>query len=234
MTDSAKDAVAEEFREFVYIVSHDFGAPVRGMVEFSKLLNEEYGAALNDEAREYLTLIVDNGRKMQAMMAALLDYSRLNNPVASAELNFDEIVRECQTVLQPKIDSTKATLQAQALPQNLTMGAEPVRRLFLILLDNALKFHPPGNVPEIAISAKRENGEWIVSVRDNGIGIDPAHYDKLFKPFRRLHLDSEYSGIGMGLAQARKIVAQWKGRLWIDSATGKGTTFHFSLPATGS
>jgi light-regulated signal transduction histidine kinase (bacteriophytochrome) len=227
---SKADTAAQELKDFVYIVSHDFSAPLRGIVEFSKLLKTEQREALNDEGKEYLSLIIESGEKLQNMLAGLLEYSRLNTaskPLSMVDCN--DILNNCRSTLQDKITTTGAQIDIAQLP---TVAAEPEKltRLFLALLDNALKFHAAGVAPYISVSAEKQDKSWLFTVRDNGIGIDQEFHKRIFQPFQRLHADKEYPGIGMGLTLVKKIVGQQGGEIWINPAAGQGSAFMFTLP----
>ena len=222
--------IAQEFKQFAYIVSHDLSTPVRGMVEFSKLLKAEAQEALSADAKEYLTLIVESGEKLQGMMVGLLDYSRLNTmskPVA--KVNCNSVLSDCQVVLKDKIKASKAKLDIATLP-TVTADAEQLMQLFLMLLDNALKFQPEGNPPQISVSAEKKDAEWVFTIRDSGIGVEEQFYTRIFQPFQRLHTESEYPGTGMGLALAKKIVDRHGGQIWVHSTHDQGTAFCFTLP----
>jgi light-regulated signal transduction histidine kinase (bacteriophytochrome) len=222
--------IALEFKQFAYIVSHDLSTSLRGMVEFSKLLKAEAHEALNADSREYLTLIVESGEKLQTMIIGLLDYSRLNTMSQSmAEVNCNRILSDCQLALEDKIKASKAKLDIATLP-TVMADVDQLMQLFFMLLDNALKFQPEGNSPQISVSAEKKDAEWVFTVRDNGIGIEEHFYTRVFQPFQRLHTESEYSGTGMGLALAKKIVDRHGGQIWINSTHDQGTTFHFTLP----
>ena len=229
LTDAEK--IAQEFKQFAYTVSHDLSTPLRGIVEFSKLLKTEAQESLNGEAKEYLALIVESGEKMQAMMAGLLDYSRLNTMRKPAtRVNCNSILSDCQVVLRDKIQASKCTLDIAALP-TITADAEQLMQLFLLLLDNALKFHATDIAPYIAVSAEHIEDEWQFLVNDNGIGIETQFHTRIFKPFQRLHGEDEYQGVGMGLTLAQKIVERHGGRIWVESNPQQGVSFIFTMPA---
>ncbi|MGE3713287.1 MAG: ATP-binding protein [Alphaproteobacteria bacterium] len=222
--------IAEEFKDYAYIVSHDLGAPVRAMVEFSKLLHSEHGNQLDDEAKEFLSIIVENGTKLQNMMAALLDYSRLNTAVKSyTQVDCNHLIEVCRNTMAQTITATDAVITTEGLPV-VTADAEQFVKVFETLLDNAMKFQPAGNAPQIKVAARQEGEHWHFTVSDNGIGIEERFFDRIFKLFRRLHGDEEYTGQGMGLTLAHKILGSHGGRIWCESEPGKGSVFHFTMP----
>jgi chemotaxis family two-component system sensor kinase Cph1 len=167
---------------------------------------------------------------MQAMFSGLLEYSRINTlakPFSHVDCN--TVLDHCRLVFQDKIKASKATLTIEPLPV-IDMDAEQCMQLFLALLDNALKFHAANNPPDIKVFAEKRENRWLFTVQDNGIGIDPKFYQKIFLLFQRLHTDEEYPGAGIGLAFAKKIVERHGGKIWVDSTPGAGASFRFSIP----
>jgi light-regulated signal transduction histidine kinase (bacteriophytochrome) len=224
--------VAEEFKQYAYSVSHDVSAPVRAMVEFSKLLSTEESAGLSTDGKEYLSFIVENGQKLQAMMDGLLEYSRLNTQAsAPTKVDMNQLVRVTISELDGVIKRTGAVIEIGELP-TLYADAEQLKRLFHALIDNALKFQRLGNVPIVNISAKQTSNGFEFAVADNGIGISSVHQQSIFQPFKRLHTDEEYPGVGMGLTLARKIAQRHGGTLTCSANTPNGVILTLTLPAT--
>ncbi len=230
MTDTT-ESIAKEFREYAYSVSHDLGAPVRAMVEFSKILNSDYATALDDEAKLYLSMVVESGQKLQKMMEGLLVYSRLDTePFVAMPVECAPLLQQCLADLQPQITQTQAVIEIGSLP--VVQGhSERLQRLFHSLLQNALTFVAAGVVPHVSISAQAQGEHWLFSIADNGIGIAAHHYERVVKLFQRLHTDEEYPGIGMGLCLARKIIQQHGGMLAFQPNEGQGMICQFTLPA---
>lgn len=223
-------AIAAEFRDYAYSVSHDLSAPVRAMVEFSKLLTTEHSASLNDEGREYLSIIISSGQKMQQMMEGLLQFSRLNTMAKPfALVPVDKILQDCQIILKEQLSTKKAVLEIEKMPM-IYADAEQLMQLFLLLLDNAIKFQSADNKPHIKITAVESEAVWQFSIEDNGIGIDIRFQEKIFKLFQRLHAEEEYPGVGAGLTLAQKIIHRHGGTIWFESVTKKGTKFNFTIP----
>lgn len=222
--------VAEEFRQYAYSVSHDLGSPVRAMVEFSKLLAQEHTAALNDEGKEYLGLIIENGQRLQEMMEGLLQYSRLNADAPFVKTDMNKVVEGCLGEMKSRIAATGAKIEIAELPSIETDPAQ-CRQLFRILIDNAIKFQPKQGMAHIRIAAVKKGNVWEFSVADNGIGIMPQHQEKIFHLFQRLHTDRDYPGVGMGLTLAQKIVQRHGGTIWYERTADKGTVFKFTLSA---
>lgn len=224
------ESAANEFREYAYGVSHDLSAPVRAMVEFSRLLTTEHAASLNDEGREYLSLIIESGAKLQAMMDGLLQYSRLNTEARPfRDVSAGEALQRCRSAMSERIAASGAELQVAELPV-VQADSEQLTQLFSALIDNAISFQPPGRKPVIQISAEQVDGYWRFAVADNGIGIAPRFHEKIFKLFQRLHADEEYPGVGIGLFLAQKIVHRHGGAIWCEPVAGQGTCFYFTLP----
>jgi light-regulated signal transduction histidine kinase (bacteriophytochrome) len=200
------------------------------MVEFSKLLANEHRHELSRDAKEYLAIIVDSGHRLQQMMSGLLHYSRLNTMARPfVDVSAEVIVKNCLTVMESAIAESQAVIEVGALPV-LHADMEQLMQLFCILLDNALKFQPAGNRPNIQISAQEKNGFWQFAVADNGIGIAPDYQGKIFGLFQRLHTEDEYPGVGIGLKLAQKIVQRRGGAIWCESSAGQGATFYFTIP----
>lgn len=224
------EEIAAEFKDYAYSVSHDLSAPVRAMVEFSNMLAQEHSVGLRPETKEYLEIIVDNGRKLQSMMDGLLAFSRLNtmaHPLLRVDCN--AVLTASIEMLQAKIHATGAEIEVGQLPA--VVGDEPqLVQLFAALLDNALTFRPPGRMPVITVSAEQADGMWKLIVADNGIGIAERYHQRIFRFFQRLHTDEEYPGVGMGLSLARKIVQRHGGTIGCDSQYQNGAAFYVLLP----
>lgn len=222
--------ILSEFQDYAYRVSHDLGAPVRVMVEFSKLLEQDYADKLDAEAKEYLSIIVESGRKMQAMMEGLLQYSRLNTMREDfTPVDLGLVVQHLQLVMEEPIKKSGAKLIIQDLP-TVSADREQMIILFKALIENAIEFQPVGHIPLITISAEKKDKFWQFAISDNGIGIKQQFQDKIFRLFGRLHPDNEYSGVGIGLTLAQKIVQRHGGKIWFESMMGQGCVFYFTLP----
>jgi len=228
--------LAQEFRDYAYIVSHDLGAPARLMVEFARLLGERQSAFADDEDRALLTEIINNGERLKAMMQGLLSFSRLNT-LAAARVPVDtqKIADHCRLLMQDKLSQAGGRLEIGTLPR-LMGDADQILQLFNFLIGNAVKFRRDGVAPLVSVSAERSGGDWTFCVSDNGIGVEPEYREKVFKPFQKLHGEGVYPGAGMGLALARKIVALHDGRIWIaeppqNAGMAAGAVVKFTLPA---
>ena len=222
--------LSESFQRFAYAVSHDMNAPVRAMAGFSGLLLKKYGDTLDDKGRQYLSFIVDGGEKLQAMIAGLLQYSRLNTgSFTSVAIETNKLLEECLGTLRDALHESGATVVVDPLP-NIVGDADQIRQLFQYLLENALRFHKPDVPPQIKILAGTPRDNWTFCVADQGIGIDAKFHEEIFLIFRKLHGDGEYPGIGMGLTLAKKIVERHHGRIWVESSPGEGARFFVWLP----
>lgn len=220
----------EELARFAYIASHDLQEPLRMIANFTTLLKEEYGDRLQGDGRQYMTFIVDSANRMQELVADLLDYSR----VGAEDMRFETfpgrvMVDSALSNLKVIIDSIQAVITIDELP---IVRANPTQftQLFQNLIGNALKYSDPNRTSEIHIGATQQNGCWIFSVCDNGIGIKKEYFDQIFVVFSRLHHNRDYKGTGIGLAICKKIVENHKGRIWLESEPGKGSCFYFTIP----
>lgn len=230
-TDSKQMTVAEEYREYTHIVSHDLSAPVRAMVEFSKILLDEHYAKLDEEAQEYLHIICDSGVKLQAMMRGLLDFSRIENSHHKTQLvDLNLLVSDvvAQIVALPEFAHMKPDVQVSDLPKILA-SAELLEQLFRHVIDNALRYHRADIVPVIRIDVHDDAAQWRFVVTDNGKGIAADMQERIFQVLGRLHTDEEYPGIGMGLAIAKKIARTYGGTIWCESKPLHGASFTITL-----
>ncbi len=222
--------LTKEMNQFTYIVSHDLQAPLRMVTGFLELLEKKHGAKLDESAKQYIDYAVKGANKMKSLIFDLLEYSRVSSVVKEpAEVDLNEILLEVKEKLMPVIEDSGAIITNDNLP--LVMAdRKKMLQLFEHLLGNALKFCSK-TVPEISITAKEENGFWVIAVNDNGIGIDPAFAEKIFVVFRRLHNDdAKFAGTGIGLAICKKIAELHGGTIWVESAVDKGSSFFFTLP----
>jgi PAS domain S-box-containing protein len=220
-----------ELERFAYVASHDLQEPLRMVTSFTQLLAKRYGDKLGPDAFEFIGFAVDGAKRMQALIDDLLAYSRAGRQgVKLSRVETDRALDDALTNLKPAIESAQAVITRDPLP-TVTADAIQFVQLFQNLVSNAVKFHAAAP-PHVHISARRENGEWVFAVQDNGIGIDPAHKGKLFVMFQRLHPRHQYPGTGIGLALCKMIVERLGGRIWVDSAPGLGATFCFTVPAS--
>ena len=221
----------EELDRFTYVASHDLQEPLRKLISFSQLLEQDAGDALNDLAKKDLGFIVDAARRMQDLVQDLLVLSRAGRTQMRRQaVSLDECVDRALDTLQMRIEESGAVIERDPLPE--VVGDETLlTQLWLNLLGNALKFVDT-ETPLVQITAHQEPQRWVLGVRDNGIGIDPQYIDQIFHPFRRLHGSGDYQGTGIGLAICRKAIERHEGEIWVESILGEGAHFKFTLPTT--
>jgi len=199
---------------------------------FTGLLKRRYGGKLDADADEYIEFAVAGANRMQALINDLLSYSGLNREqIAGKPVDTQVVLDQALANLQMAIEERSAMVSSGQLP-TVWANQGMLVRLFQNLIGNALKFCKAER-PIVRVQAERRGGEWAFSVADNGIGIEPQYRDRIFLLFQRLHKQSEYPGTGIGLAVCKRIVERNGGRIWLESEVGKGTTFFFTLPATG-
>jgi signal transduction histidine kinase len=232
---SRLDASNRELQDFAYVASHDLREPLRKISSFGELLSQSLKDRLTTDERENLGFMVDGASRMQAMIDDLLTYSRVTTQAAPRKMvDLNHVLDELRTLeLASRIEETGATLLVpQPLPQ-VYGDVFQLRQLLQNLIANALKFHRPDVPPEVAIvEGEAEEGMVCIGVRDNGIGIPAEHLEQIFTMFKRLHSRTLYEGTGIGLAVCKKIVERHGGRIWVESASGEGSTFWFTLPSS--
>ncbi len=218
-----------ELDQFAYIASHDLREPLRTVSNFVEVLGEDYGGVLDDQGREYLSMIHRATDRMKALIETLLQYGRIGRTEALSSTDLSEVVQEALENLELRIEESGARIECGPLP---VIQAYPVamRQLFQNLLANALKFHRPGEVPRIEIRSQEIAGAVRVSVQDYGIGMDPEDQKKIFDLFSRLNSRDSYEGQGIGLAFCQKIVQLHQGTLTVTSHPGAGSTFTLTIP----
>ncbi|MFQ5862655.1 MAG: ATP-binding protein [Candidatus Brocadiales bacterium] len=218
-----------ELQQFAYVASHDLQEPLRMVASYTQLLARRYKGKLGADADEFIAFAVDGAIRMQRLINDLLEYSRVGmrgepfKPTDCTTL-FDQAV----TNLQVAIEGNGAVVTHDALP---TVMADAVQlgQVFQNLIENAIKFRGKEQL-YIHVSAEQKGNEWVFSVRDNGIGIEPQYFYQIFIMFRRAHDKTDYPGTGIGLTVCRKIVERHGGRIWVESEPGKGSTFYFTIP----
>ncbi|MBY0486554.1 MAG: PAS domain S-box protein [Flavobacteriaceae bacterium] len=207
----------EELEQFTYIASHDLQEPLRSLISFTSLLKEEYSGKIDDTFDIYNNFITSASKRMETLVKGLLDYSRLGKEKLLVTLNCNEILDNVITDLNVTIIASRAEITIDEM-------------LFQNLISNAIKFAKKDQPPKIHISAVQEGNAWLFSVKDNGIGIDEKHKDKIFIIFKRLHNRADYEGTGIGLSHCKKIVNLHGGKIWVESQLNEGSTFKFLLP----
>ncbi|MGE5545544.1 MAG: sensor histidine kinase [Solirubrobacterales bacterium] len=217
-----------ELERFAYIASHDLQEPLRTITLYAQLLERQFGGRLGGAADQYLEFMVGAARRMHTLINDLLAYSRITGKGTPFSLvQAGEACAAALASLQDSVREADAVIQVDPLPEVIADAVQLVQ-VFQNLVGNALKFRRPGIRPQIRISAGREDGAWVFSVADNGIGLEQSDQD-VFEIFRRLHTSQAYPGTGIGLAICKRIVQHHNGRIWVTSTPGEGATFHFTL-----
>jgi len=216
----------KELEQFAYVSSHDLQEPLRTITSFVQLLEKQYKSRLDGKADTYINFVTDAARRMQTLINDLLNFSRVGSrgkpfaPVRIGEM-VDHIIA------LRKIQNPDATITRDTLP-DIIADEMQMMQTFQNIIGNAIKFHG-AEPPRIHVSATEDEKEWTFRVRDNGIGIDPKYFEKIFVVFQRLHTQSEYAGTGIGLALVKKVVERHGGGVWVESEAGKGSTFRFTI-----
>lgn len=222
-----------ELEQFAYVASHDLQEPLRKIASFCQLLEKRYGDQLDDRAKQYIDFAVDGAKRMQILINDLLTFSRVGRvgedlvPVA-----LDDVLDRALGNLSVVLEETGAHVVREGPLPTVTGDLTTLTMLWQNLIGNAVKFRHPDRPPEIAVrcAAEPEDGQWRLTVRDNGIGIEPEFREKVFVIFQRLHGRDEYEGTGIGLAVCRKIVEHHGGSITLDGTAGAGTRVSFTLP----
>ena len=217
-----------ELEQFAYIASHDLQEPLRTTSSFVALLQKQYQGRFDEKADKYFTFISDASERMKVLIKNLLDYSRIGNKKELEEIDCNKTLNEVLADLGTSISEANANIQYTPLPVINGYPTE-MKQLFQNLITNGMKFRKKGTTPEIKISAQRIKDSWQFAFQDNGIGIDPKHNEKIFVIFQRLHTRNDYEGSGIGLSHCKKIVELHKGKIWVDSKVGQGSTFYFTI-----
>ncbi|GLY23617.1 sensor histidine kinase [Micromonospora sp. NBRC 101691] len=220
-----------DLEQFAYVASHDLQEPLRKVASFCQLLQRRYAGQLDERADQYIGFAVDGAQRMQRLINDLLAFSRIGRLTTGfTEVDLDRVMAEVAGQTEVARQQAGAELTWSELPT--IRGEEPLlTNLLANLVSNSVKFRRPDVPPRVHVSARLVDGEWEVTCRDNGIGIEPEFADKIFVIFQRLHSKDAYPGTGIGLAIVKKIVEYHGGRVWVDTDTEEGTAIRFTLPA---
>jgi PAS domain S-box-containing protein len=231
----------KELEEFAYIASHDLQEPLRGVSGFAQRLSEKYKGKLDQKADEYISFIVSGATRMSDLIRALLTYSRVGSRQRPLEpVDCNSVLKKALENLKVGVEESGAVIESGPLP---TVPIDEVQliQLFQNMIGNSIKYRS-GEQPRISIMAEQiekssvpiphpvTGRDWLFMIKDNGIGIDPKYSERIFQIFQRLHGRDKYPGTGIGLALCKKIVEHHGGRLWVESETGSGSTFYFTIP----
>lgn len=216
--------------QFAHVASHDLQEPLRTISTYAELLTRKYGDKLDASARQFLATIVNTTARMSTLVRDLLAYARLTTEEdRPSSIALDEDLEAALTHLEQAIVESGASVTHDPMP-TLKVDRGQMVRLFQNMVGNAIKYRKSDRPPQVHISAEQKGAEWVISIRDNGIGFDPTYESVIFQPFKRLHTAEEYPGTGVGLAICRRIVQDQGGRIWAESQPDEGTTFFFTLP----
>jgi PAS domain S-box-containing protein len=219
-----------ELERFAYVASHDLQEPLRMVTSFLQLLEKKYKAQLDETAGQYIHFAVDGAKRMKVLIMDLLQYSRVGTSKdVAGPVDMNDVAAEVIGTFSESVKKLEAVIHTTSLPVLTPARRTQMVQLLQNLVGNALKYHGDKK-PEISIAAVESNGNWVFSVKDNGIGFDKKFAEKVFVIFQRLHNNSEYAGTGIGLSICKKIVELNGGRIWVESIPGTGSTFYFSFP----
>lgn len=220
--------------QFAYVASHDLQEPLRTMSLYAQLLAQDYSGKFNADADRYLQFLVSASTRMTGLVRDLLSYARFTTEEQRpSSIALDEDLESAITHLDQAIQESGASVTHDPLP-TLSVDRGQMVRLFQNLIGNAVKYRKNDQAPMIHVSAEQKGTEWVISIRDNGIGFDPKFALTIFEPFKRLHTAQTYSGTGVGLAICRRIVQAQGGRIWAESQPDQGTTIRFTLPVASA
>ena len=220
-----------ELERFAYVASHDLQEPLRTITSFLQLFKRKYAGVIDSTADNYITFAVDGAERMKQLIMDMLEYSRVNTQLKlNEEVDMQQVINDVIFNFSSKIRLSDAKMEVTgALPKIFAVRTQMLQ-LFQNLVGNAIKYQKSGEPPHIIIDFKEHLTEWEFSIKDEGIGIDEKFYEKIFIIFQRLHTKSQFSGTGIGLAICKKIIEKHNGKIWVESALGKGSTFYFTIP----
>jgi light-regulated signal transduction histidine kinase (bacteriophytochrome) len=220
----------EELEQFAYIASHDLQEPLRMVASYTQLLSRRYKGRLDADADEFIAFAVDGASRMQRLIQDLLTYSRVGSRAQELlDTSSQAALQQAIMNLKGTIEDGGAVVTHDPLPMVVADEMQLIQ-LFQNLIGNAIKYHDHG-IPTVHVSVARAPGKkWLFSVKDNGIGIDPQYFERIFGMFQRLHKREEFTGTGIGLAICKKIVERHGSKITVESSLGQGSTFRFMLP----
>jgi len=222
----------QELQQFAYVASHDLQEPLRTISSFTQLLERRYKEKLDPDADEFIGYVVEAAQRMQQMILDLLEYSRIMTAGSEfKEVDVTEALNMALFYLKGAIENCNVEITYDKLP-TIIADQSQITKVFQNLISNAIKFRKPDKPLKVYISAKKDDkkNEYIFSVQDNGIGMDPRYSERIFTIFQRLHTIEEYKGTGIGLSIVKRIIDRHNGHVWVESELGKGSTFYFTIP----
>jgi light-regulated signal transduction histidine kinase (bacteriophytochrome) len=225
---SILEAKSQEMEQFTYFTSHELRHPVLTIQSYIKIFEEENSGKLDDTGKQYLKCMSNLASQMDTLIQGVFNYSRLSKTKKWEQIDCNEVIQSVLFDLNSIIQSSSAKITVMPLPV-LKGSPSDIKQLFLGFTTNALKFRKVNSVPELAISARKDEGSYIFEFCDKGIGIEEKNQKKIFNIFRRLHTTEEFEGFGLGLAYCKKIVELHHGRIWVKSKLGQGSSFYFTI-----
>jgi light-regulated signal transduction histidine kinase (bacteriophytochrome) len=219
-----------DLEQFAYVASHDLQEPLRMVSSYVQLFEKRFAGQVDEQADKYIRYAVEGAKRMQSLIAGLLEYSRvgrLDEPFGAVDTN--AALDQALSNLRSAIEESHARVTRGPLP-TLTGNAGRIAQVFQNLIGNALKFRHRDQPATVHVSALPKETEWVFTIEDNGIGIDAQYLDRIFVIFQRLHTRAEYPGTGIGLSICKKVVERHGGRIWVESRVGEGSRFHFTFP----
>ncbi|MEJ7587599.1 MAG: two-component regulator propeller domain-containing protein [Ferruginibacter sp.] len=223
----------KELEQFAYVASHDLQEPLRTTAGFADLLQQQYHGRIDEKADKYLAFISDATKRMRVLINDLLDFSRIGTKVQMEKVDCNILLKNLLKDIMAAIQEARADIRYKDLPVINGYPTE-IKLLFQNLLVNAIKFRRKDVNPLINVVARETDADWEFAVSDNGIGLEKKNTERIFDIFQRLHTRTEYEGSGIGLAHCKKIIELHKGKIWVDSKKGEGTTFYFTIPKHSS
>ncbi len=219
-----------ELQQFAYVASHDLQEPLRMISSYLQLIEKRYKNKLDADADDFINFAVDGAGRMQSLINALLEFSRVSSRGRPFELvSLKEILDNICETMSPHIKNLGASVEYADLPE-VKADKSQIYSVFMNLIQNALKFTVPGRAPHIIITAEKKGDDYIFCISDNGIGIEEQYFERIFTIFQRLHTQEEYSGTGIGLSICRRIVERHGGQIRVESEYGRGSSFYFNIP----
>lgn len=227
--------VQEEFEKFIYIISHDFQAPLRSIRNFSQIILDKNGGIFDEKCTKYFNYVIQGGSQMQEMVDSLLYFSRLNTrPGTYITAPITVLIQNALELSEIEIANSQSDIHFnQNLDIPLHCNCDHISYLIAVLIKNAVIFQPKGQTAKVEIDAVVEGEHCIISVKDNGLGLEESTFEEIFDVFKCLNNPADYPGVGMGLPIARKIATKHNGRIWLESTPGKGSIFYASIPLQG-
>jgi signal transduction histidine kinase len=224
------DEQREELENFAYALAHDFKQPIRQIITFSEIISQTVGPSGNAEMRRHLRFLIDAASRLGRLVDVMSQYTLLNQPPALSNIDLNRVVDSVRTSLGPFLAERQGEFVAIGCAHIVRGNETLMTQVLQNLVINGLRYNK-SRTPRVELSVRRKDGQWIIDVADNGVGIDAGYLTEIFKPLVRLHNASEYPGSGLGLTLARKAMLAQRGAIWCESTPGGGSVFHVQAPA---